>query len=297
MAGLLLLLVSLAGGIVFSRERARPAVSTAPPSVAAPVEGKLRVEPELDRFLGVIIVESSVDLSSRLTGQVESVRVQIGSAVKQGDIVATLETQNVRQELAVAEASLLSSQAELEMATVELAQTQERLRRRQSPQQLSTGAISEEELSAAHYAQQLAEAKLSAARARLQEHQARVAQWRRRVEEGVVRAPFEGVISGRFVHPGALVREGQPLVHVMRRGRPQVRFAIPSTERRHVAAGDAIVVEDPGRNLFFKGRVTQVAPEVDVASLMVFALADVELAQPVPAGTAVQVQVLAEEAP
>jgi hypothetical protein len=43
-----------------------------------------------------------------------------------------------------------------------------------------------------------------------------------------------------------------------------------------------------------EGRVSQVAPEVDVASMMVFALADLELRDtPVPAGTAVRVKAVA----
>jgi hypothetical protein len=56
--------------------------------------------------------------------------------------------------------------------------------------------------------------------------------------------------------------------------------------------GQPVRVEVAEQNLVLQGRVSQVAPEVDVASLMIFALADVEVPSGVfvPAGTTVRVK-------
>lgn len=290
-----LLLAGLVGGVAALRHRVSPEATGAVAVARATPAPAPRAEPADKGFLGVIIVDAAVDLAPRMDGRVESVRVQVGSKVRQGEVVATLDAKSVKQDLAIAEAELLSSKAEVEVEVLALEQARERLRRREAPGQLSTGAISEEEVSAARYEQRTAEVKLEVARARVQEQEARVGQLRQMVEDTALRAPFDGVVAGRFVHPGALVKGGQPLVHLLRGGQPQVRFAIPSSEVARVTVGSAMQVEVAERNLRLEGRVVQVAPEVDVASLMVFALADVErtAGEPVPAGTAVRVRVQA----
>ncbi|REG23975.1 RND family efflux transporter MFP subunit [Archangium gephyra] len=296
--GLVLILLSLVGGVVWLRPRPHQerAGVTPPPGNAV---GRTVREDTADKgLLGVVVSEASVNLAARLEGRVEDVRVQVGSGVRRGEIVATLESAGTRQELAIAEAALLSSRAEQQVAALSLKQAQERLQRREDPAQLSVGAISQEEVSAARFEQQLAEAKLAQAQARVQEQEARVAQLRQRVEELVVRAPFDGQVAGRFTHPGALVQPGQALVHVLRRGTPQVRFAIPSHQVQRVEAGQPVRVEVAEQQLVLEGRVSQVAPEVDVASLMIFALADVEVPSGVfvPAGTTVRVKPAVSEA-
>ncbi|KFA88777.1 hypothetical protein Q664_39130 [Archangium violaceum Cb vi76] len=295
--GLVLLLLSLLGGVALLRPRSHQERSGVTPSSANTTERGAREDTGDKGLLGVVISDASVNLAARLEGRVEDVRVQVGSVVRRGEIVATLESASTRQELAIAEAALLSSRAEQQVAAVSLKQAQERLQRREDTTQIAVGAISQEEVSAARYEQQLSEAKLAQAQARVQEQEARVAQLRQRVEELVVRAPFDGQVAGRFTHPGALVQPAQALVHVLRRGTPQVRFAIPAHQLQRVEVGQPVRVEVAEQKLTLQGRVSQVAPEVDVASLMIFALADVEVPPGVfvPAGTPVRVKPAAQE--
>jgi RND family efflux transporter MFP subunit len=299
LVGVLGLVVLLSLGGLAALHKKTPVVPEAgmPPR---PAGDSVRSAPQstpLERgFLGVIITDEAVDLATRIDGRVESVRVQVGSEVRKGDVVATLEAKTSQQELAIAEAELLSRRAEEQVSALSLEEAAERLRRRDAPNQLSTGALSEEELSAVRYQHRMAAAKLEIARGRVQEQEARVAQLRQRVTETSVRAPFDGVVASRLVHPGALVQGGQPLLHLLRRGIPQVRFAVPSSQVQHLTLGNRVRVEVPEQGVVLEGRVTQVAPEVDVASLMVFALADLETRDSlVPAGTAVRVKMVAEQ--
>ncbi|WP_187345128.1 efflux RND transporter periplasmic adaptor subunit [Cystobacter ferrugineus] len=298
MSGLGLLLLVLVGGVAALRGRTARQTQGTPPSLGGRTEHAPQ-SPSGDKgWLGVVISEESVDLATRNEGIVESVRVQVGDRVKRGEVVATLEDRAAQQELAVAEAELQSSRAELQVAALTLEEAQERLKRRQAPGQLRTGAISEEELSAASYQERLAVAKQEIARALVLEHQARVARLRQRLAETSIRAPFDGVVASRFVAPGALLQPGQPLLHLMRGGVVQVRFAIPAAQVRQVAVGQRLVLSAVEQGWVFKGRVTQVAPEVDVAPLMVFAIAEVEVPakDTVPAGTVMRVRVDFEQA-
>ncbi|MCP3162144.1 efflux RND transporter periplasmic adaptor subunit [Myxococcus sp. QH3KD-4-1] len=248
--------------------------------------------------MGVVIAEVSVNLAALIDGRVADVKVHVGSEVRQGELVATLEARSVRQELTIAEAELLSARAEQSVARVALEQAKERLQRRDTSQQVLTGAISEEELSTARYEQRMAAAQLEVASSKVQEREARVAQLSQRVAETFIRAPFDGVIASRFIHPGALVQAGTPLIHLVRRGAPQARFAIPASQVRRVSVGTAVQVTVPEQGLVLQGKVTQVAPEVDVASLMVFALTSLELEGQqfaLPAGSVVRVSLVEGE--
>jgi RND family efflux transporter MFP subunit len=241
----------------------------------------------------VIIAEQALDVATRLDARVENVRVQVGSTVRQGDVLVTLDARGLKEELAIAEAGLLSSKAEKELASLSLEQARERLQRREAPEQLKLQAISQEELSAARYEQGTATAKLAVAQAKVKEQEARVNQLRQQAADTLLRAPFEGVVAGRFVHAGALARAGQPLIHLLRKGKTQVRFAVPAAESRSLAIGQAVEVTVTGGGQKLSGQIAQLAPEVDVSTLMVFGLANVELKEDTsaPVGTAVRVRV------
>lgn len=282
-------LLALIGGVVALRQGISPKPQVqAPRGAVAPQRAALAQNPE--GWLGVLISEESMDVAPRWDGRVESVAVQVGSEVRQGEVLVKLDAKSFQEDLAIAEATLHSSQAELQLAQLAVDQAQERLQRRDSPEQVRLQAISEEELSAVRYEHRMASAKLEVAKARVREQEVRVEQLRQSVADASLRSPFDGVVSGRFVHPMALVKAGQPVIHVLRRGKPQVRFALPSQQTAAVVVGQPVRIEVAERSLTLEGRVTQVAPEVDVATLMVFALAELPQDTQVPAGTAVRVK-------
>jgi RND family efflux transporter MFP subunit len=252
-------------------------------------------EPRGRDYLGVIVAEESADISSRLEARLERLHVQVGDAVKQGAVLATLEAKALERELAVAEAEQLSARADLQVAELALSEAEARLKRREAPQQLALGAISEEELATARYEQRLAAARREGAQARVLEREARVAQLKQHLADATVRAPFDGLVASRYVDPGALVRPGQPLVHLLRAGIPQVRFAVPEEDARRVLRGLPVQVRVPETGLVLAGQVAHVAPEVDAASRMVHAIAQLEGPQMpphVPSGTVVRVAVV-----
>ncbi|AKF86440.1 RND family efflux transporter, MFP subunit [Myxococcus fulvus] len=291
-AGVGLVAVALVSGMVALRQRLSSQLD-APSTrglVEAPAAGP-RGGARWQGWLGVLIAEESVDVAARQDGRVESVKVQVGVMVRQGDALVQMDARDLREELAIAEAELLSLRAELEVTLLAHARAEERLKRRDSPEQLRLMAISEEEISTARYEARMELAKSDVARAKVQEQEVRVAQLRQKVAESTLRAPFDGVVAGRFVHPSSLVKAGAPLVHLLRQGKLQVRFARPAHEPGALQVGQVVRVDVAERGLTLRGRVTQVAPEVDVATRMVFALADLERPEDSSAlmGTAVRV--------
>lgn len=264
-----------------------------PPSLPAPREQRpAEQRPARDGFLGVIIPEEAVDISTRVEGRLESVKVRVGDTVRQGAVLAVLDTQRLRRDLAIAEAEVLTARAGLHMAELALAEAQEKLARREDPKQVGLGALSQEELSTSRYEQRMAAVKLEAAQARLLEQQARVTRIQQDILEATPRAPFDGVVASRLADPGALVRSGQNILHLLRTGVRRVRFAVPEQEIRTVSVGLPVHILASGQEPPLSGRVSSLTPEVDVASGMMLGIAELEESgerPPPPSGSAVRV--------
>jgi hypothetical protein len=69
---------------------------------------------------------------------------------------------------------------------------------------------------------------------------------------------------------------GRALARLLGRGEPRVRFAVPEDRAAAVAVGTLLEVKIAPSGTTVRGRVTGVAPEVDVSSRMVFATANLD---------------------
>ncbi|RKH66126.1 efflux RND transporter periplasmic adaptor subunit [Corallococcus aberystwythensis] len=287
-------LVFLGGLLLIRWHGGRGATAVARPGEASSRELVPRVlEPAARRegLLGVIVASGSVDVAARLEGTLERMDAQVGDTVRQGAVLARLDTRALQRELAVAQASLQAGEAERNIAAIALAETQERLKRRSDPKQMALGALSEEELATARYQEQTAVARLRAAEAGVAERKARVEQMAQRLSDATVLAPFDGQVAIRYLDTGAMVAPGRALFHLIRSGAQQVRFAVPEDRAASLAVGLRLSVEVPSLGRVLEGRVENVAPEVDAASRMVLAIASVSVAgqAPVPSGAVVRV--------
>ncbi|WP_223636088.1 efflux RND transporter periplasmic adaptor subunit [Corallococcus sp. EGB] len=253
--------------------------------------------PHREGFLGVIVASGSVDVAARMEGTVERMNAQVGDTVRQGAVLAQLDTRALQRELAVAQASLQAGEAEQHIASIALTEMQERLQRRADPRQRALGALSEEEVATARYQEQTAVGRLRAAEAVVAERKARVAQISQKLSDASVLAPFDGQVANRYLDTGAMVSPGRALYHLIRSGAQQVRFAIPEDQAADLTVGTRLSVEVPSLKQILEGRVAHVAPEVDAASRMILAIASVpreDSSAPVSSGVVVRVFVQVE---
>jgi len=264
---------------------AAPATIAKPPSGEAPLPGLVSVSGAPRRgassaFLGVVIPHDSVDLSSKFEGRLERLEVDVGDRVQQGQVLARLDVRPLEQDLAAAKANLQGSRAEEQAAGFSLAEAREKKSRYFTPRSLELGVYSEEELAKIRYAESTALARLEAARARSREQLARVVDLEQSVSEAVLVAPFDGVVATRPVSPGARIAAGQPILRLLATGGRKIRFAVPEEQARQLEPGSPLrlSIEQPGVTL--AGHVESIAPEVDVAARMVFAVAAFEAPPP-----------------
>ena len=190
------------------------ATAAGPSSAKSPAE---------DNLIGIVFAQRALNLVAEFEGQADTILVELGDRVNRDQVLAKLDSPWVRHDLEMARANLSSAQAELERAILERDQAVERRERRlQAPDSWSG-----EERAEVSYDADMAEVQVSLARARLAGDQAKADQLTDHLARAVVRAPFAGVISGRYIEPGERVNEGTPLLRLITDTDLGVRFGIP----------------------------------------------------------------------
>ena len=135
------------------------------------------------------------------------VKVNVGDAVRRGQVLATFAAETMEVELAQQRAAV----AEAEATLAEASANAERAKSLQA-----TGALSEATINQYLTAERTARARLDAQRAATRARQLRVSQT-------AVLAPDDGVISARSATVGAVLPAGQELFRMIRKGRLEWR--------------------------------------------------------------------------
>lgn len=178
--------------------------------------------------------------------KITEVRVNVGDRVQRGDVLAVLQADGLRAEMAQAEAALAEATASGQEAKAQA----ERARSLQQQ-----GFFSSAQLSQALATEASALARVQSARAMVQLQNVRLAQ-------AQVRAPDAGVISARQATVGSVVGAGTELFRLIRQGRIEWRAEVTAAEIGRIQVGAPVkVLAASGQVL--QGKVRMVAPSVD----------------------------------
>ncbi len=233
-----------------SPENAATSASSAKPALTVTV-----IQPELQNWKqnftanGNIAAWQEVVIGSELSGQrITKVNVNVGDNVQRGQVLAEINSESIRAELATAKANYAEAKAVLADASIN----------NQRIQQLkNTGAISQQEATKYLTSQSTAQARLDAAKAQIDSNQLRLTQTQ-------VIAPDHGVISARTATVGSLAQTGQELFRLIRDNRLEWRAEVTSTDLYKLKKGMTahITSPDPSRSAV-SGSVRMIAPVID----------------------------------
>ncbi|MBO9650351.1 MAG: efflux RND transporter periplasmic adaptor subunit [Variovorax sp.] len=248
----LAVLVLAGAGFWLSRGKSsgdrKEAASTARPTltvtVAKPETSELNVTLSAN---GNVAAWQEASIGSEANGlRLAEVRVNVGDAVKKGQVLAVFSGESVDADVAQAKASL----AEARATAADAAGTANRARTLQA-----TGAMSQQQINQYTTAEQTAKARVEAAEAVLAAQQVRGRNTK-------VMAPDDGVISSRTATVGSVVSAGTELFRLIRQGRLEWRAEIMSGDLGRIVVGTpAVVVSATGATV--NGKVRSVAPTVD----------------------------------
>ncbi len=214
------------------------------------------VQPKLlssDRELslpGSIQPANETILYPRANGYVQSYEVDIGDRVKEGQLLAVIETPELDQQLDQAKAQLLASEAALMQATANRDYSLTSLDRykRLRP----AGVASQQELDQRQAEALVGDANVEAAKAAVEVQRAALRQLSRMKSFARVTAPFAGMITQRSIDRGSLVTpgNGSPLFKLIIADPVRVLLQVPQDVAPSVKAGlqaKISVREYPGR--------------------------------------------------
>ncbi len=233
--GLAMFLITACG----SRDEAGLSATPGAPATikAAVTEVRTASFPITVDVTGRVAAVSQTTLSAKVLGTVQELRVREGEMVRKGQTLVVLDSRDLRANLARAE-------AEYDNARTQLARMQ-RLYQEES--------VAKQELDNATRAYKVAEAGRRAAAVQL--------------SYTVIKAPFDGLVTAKYIEVGELASPGRPLLKIEDPRRLRLEATVSEGDVKAVAVGDEVsVVVDAVGDQPLTGTVAQVLPAGDPAT-------------------------------
>lgn len=220
-------------------------VNVGPEGIAVATRTALSIGPLLS---GSLVAERTAQIRAEVPGAVVSVNVDPGAVVTRGTSLAKIDDRAIQDAYLGARSGFTAAQQSADLAARELSRA-ERLH--------AAGALADRDLENARRADLGARSMLDDARARLsQAEKAR--------DAANVLAPYDGVVSERYVNPGDIVNPGAPLFAVVDPSTMRLEAAVPASELAMLRVGAPVrftVTGYPGRS--FEGRISSINPQAD----------------------------------
>ena len=222
---------------------------------ATPTVGVAKVTRE-DLFQQVTIAAEfrpyvEVALPAKVTGYISKMNVDFGDTVKSGQLLATIEVPELQAELDNARAAEQEAQADYTNANLIYS-------RLQSVNHDHPNLVAQQDLDTAQANDLSTDAAIAAAKANVERYQTMVSYTQ-------ITAPFDGVITYRYVDAGALIdAQGKPLVRVSDNYLLRLDFPVTVDYAKDVKLGDPVTVRiDSLNGRTFTGKISRFTHEVD----------------------------------
>jgi HlyD family secretion protein len=152
---------------------------------------------------GTLQPENQVDVGAEISGRVDSVAVDFNDRVTKGQVLAVINTDQIRAQLAQAKAEL--SAANASVATSEATVNETRERRDRADGLFMRGIVSQQDFQTAEADYARAVAAVAKAKADVENATARVRLHETSLDKAAVRSPIDGIVLDRKVQQGQTV--------------------------------------------------------------------------------------------
>jgi RND family efflux transporter MFP subunit len=209
---------------------------------------------------GTVVPRQTARLASKVQGYVTEIKFEAGDSVKKGDLLVKLDSRELSERKAQAEAALAGASAALTRARSDF----NRLKGLYEKQ-----AISTKQLDDARAAFDVARAAEIQAKAALQEAETTFSYSR-------IVAPFDGIVGERPVNLGDMVTPGRFLLSVYSPIATDLQARVAEQYAGFLKEGTEVTVEIPSLNLTQKSRIREVVPQRDERSRTILVKAALE---------------------
>lgn len=184
-------------------------------------------------------------VKSKIGGNVEQVTVREGQDVRQGDVIARVDTRNLQAQYDREMASVEKARADLNLAELNRDKNRAMLQQRYISQNTYESTESA-------YAGAVASLKLAEAQGRLAKID---------LDDAVIRAPFDGTVARRLVQPGEKVSTDSSIVTLVDLRQMLLEAALPAADIPLVKEGQKVRFNVGGFGAReFRGEVQRINP-------------------------------------
>jgi RND family efflux transporter MFP subunit len=199
-------------------------------------------------FAGEVKPRHEADLAFRIGGKIVERKVDVGAAVRRGQLLARLDPSDVALQAQGAEAAAAAARTEATFARAEY----ERFESLNRQKFVSASALDQKRNA------------MNAADARLEQAQAALAVSRNQAGYAALVAPEDGVITAVTAEAGQVVASGQAVMRLARTGEREIAIAVPEHRVGEIRAARELGVvlwADPKK--LYGARVREISPSVD----------------------------------
>lgn len=248
---------------------------------------------------GELAAEESASVGVKVPGRLELLRVDLGSRVKRGELIARIEQRDYKLRLQQAEAALRQARVRLGLApdaerdVVEPESTgvvrqaralldEAKANRDRSHALLQQGLLSQASYDSVEAAYKVALSRYQDAVEEVNNRLAVLAERRAQVEiaaqqlaDTSLYAPFDGVVQERRAGLGEFLAAGAPVVTVVKIDPLRLRVEVPERSASRVRVGQKVAVSVEGDPTSYAGRISRISPVITPQSRVLVVEAEV----------------------
>ncbi|WP_180177794.1 MacA family efflux pump subunit [Acinetobacter sp. YH01005] len=192
---------------------------------------------------GVLEATKMVSVGAQVSGQVKKMYVQLGDEVKQGQLIAQIDSVRQENDLKTAEASIKNQQAQLAVKNANLAKVDAEYKRQQA--MYAQDATSRAELESALASYKTAQADIAAINAQIEQSRLTLATAKEDLGYTQIVAPMDGTIVAIVTEEGQTVNANQSAPTIVKLAKLDTM-----TIKAEISEADVMKVQE-GQSVYF----------------------------------------------
>ena len=196
-------------------------------------------------YLGLVTAGRKANLGFEIAGTIAELPWREGSPLTEGQLIARLDDASLQASYSATNADLEQARSELELANLKAAR-QQNLR--------ESGAVSREAFDETRLRAQALSSRVEAVTSRVRSLQILI-------DKASLRAPYAGVIADRFLHEGAVVNPGIPVVRFIETAGREANIGVAVAKAKALVVGNVYALKLHGKS--FSSSLLSVRPDVD----------------------------------
>lgn len=209
---------------------------TLPPAKVSVARVTKEVAANQVEVVGTVQAVEQAEIASKMTGNILTLPVDLGSKVKKGELLVELSAGEVS-------AQVQQAKAQLEQARRNLTREENLLKKNATTQQTVKSLRDSARIAEAAYKEALTMLNYSR-----------------------ISAPFAGIITRKLANVGDLATSGKPLLYMEQENNLQVLTDIPEAMILHIKKDDRLPIYVPSVELKIEGVVAEVSPIAEPSS-------------------------------